>query len=258
MSVCSGVSFVLFAMLGCFSASGDATPKRYERIGYGMDGCPAGLEITTEADCQDALKSLGVEVSPKWVAAYDGLPRFCSVRETLAGGQVERMHFNSAGSGKARADLAPVCVAAATPLLAEESAVGAVGPSNEADSATATAPAPTRVLGADKAAAGDGSSAPSSSIFSRVLGAVLGKAAAAPVEGAAPAAPKSILAKVQRRAAQAPPTFKRQDATTAEALAKEAAATDEVLSLAQQSATLKPASAQKKLMLKRKMRDSEL
>eukprot|EP00929_Paragymnodinium_shiwhaense_P046034 TRINITY_DN23467_c0_g1_i1.p1 TRINITY_DN23467_c0_g1~~TRINITY_DN23467_c0_g1_i1.p1 ORF type:complete len:1268 (-),score=383.29 TRINITY_DN23467_c0_g1_i1:188-3991(-) len=90
--------------------------QAYQKLGYGDNGCPAGLEIRSATECEIALESLGMAVGPKWVSVYDGLPRFCSVRESPTKDSRERMHFNSANSGTGRNDLAPVCKAPRVPM----------------------------------------------------------------------------------------------------------------------------------------------
>jgi len=81
---------------------------QYQRLAFGAEGCPPGLEITIVQECELAIMGLGIGANPKWVASYPGLPRYCSVRERPAG-DGERMHFNSSPEGKGRSDLAPIC-----------------------------------------------------------------------------------------------------------------------------------------------------
>jgi len=87
-----------------------ADAGRYERLPYGAEGCPPGLEIRSVEDCERAILSLGLVASPQWVSAYPGLPSGCSIRERPEAGSAERMHFNSAAGGAARSDLAPICL----------------------------------------------------------------------------------------------------------------------------------------------------
>lgn len=83
--------------------------QEYTKLTKGAEGCPAGMEITTVDECKKAIESLGLRADPPWSAAYTELPRHCSVRETVSKESPERMHFNTATSGKGRADLTPVC-----------------------------------------------------------------------------------------------------------------------------------------------------
>jgi hypothetical protein len=85
-----------------------AARSQYVRLKYGAGGCPKGREITNRNECSKALKSLKMPVGPVWAGRYGAIPRFCTVRERKAGGG-EHMHFNSAGRGRGRGDLAPVC-----------------------------------------------------------------------------------------------------------------------------------------------------
>lgn len=95
---------------------------QYQRLAFGAEGCPPGLEITIVQECELAIMGLGIGANPKWVASYPGLPRYCSVREKPAG-DGERMHFNSADTGTGRSDLAPICkVGDAGPLAAQKDA----------------------------------------------------------------------------------------------------------------------------------------
>lgn len=77
----------------------------YSMYPRGVAGCAAGTEIRTKAECQEAIEALGFSPNPMWASSYEGLPRFCSFRETGD----EHMHWNSAPKGSGRGDLAPVC-----------------------------------------------------------------------------------------------------------------------------------------------------
>jgi len=82
----------------------------YVKLTNGADGCPAGAEIPTFEECRQAILSMGLKPDPYWTNAFEGLPKFCSVREhpdESVG--LEKMHFNTAGRGAGRDDLAPVC-----------------------------------------------------------------------------------------------------------------------------------------------------
>eukprot|EP00928_Gymnodinium_smaydae_P065864 TRINITY_DN4894_c2_g3_i1.p1 TRINITY_DN4894_c2_g3~~TRINITY_DN4894_c2_g3_i1.p1 ORF type:complete len:973 (+),score=287.01 TRINITY_DN4894_c2_g3_i1:99-2921(+) len=87
----------------------DIEMPSYKKLGYGAQGCPPGLEIRSVEECARALASLGIQSSPQWVSAYEGLPSWCSVREKTDAQNKEKMHFNSHQAGKGRNDLAPIC-----------------------------------------------------------------------------------------------------------------------------------------------------
>lgn len=103
----------------------------YVKLPNGADGCPSGSEIPTFEECRQAILSMGLKPDPYWTNAFEGLPKFCSVRESpheTVG--LERMHFNTAGRGAGRDDLAPVCRKIGT------AAGGQAGKPKEAPSAT--------------------------------------------------------------------------------------------------------------------------
>eukprot|EP00419_Tripos_fusus_P055776 CAMPEP_0172812212 /NCGR_PEP_ID=MMETSP1075-20121228/9899_1 /TAXON_ID=2916 /ORGANISM="Ceratium fusus, Strain PA161109" /LENGTH=873 /DNA_ID=CAMNT_0013651741 /DNA_START=28 /DNA_END=2649 /DNA_ORIENTATION=- len=81
----------------------------YRKLQYGAEGCSAGMEIKTVEECEKAIRSLGIDPEPRWVANYPMLPAGCSVREGSDDNSPERMHYNAAEQGKGRKDLAPIC-----------------------------------------------------------------------------------------------------------------------------------------------------
>mmetsp|Transcript_123868 Transcript_123868/g.396577 ORF Transcript_123868/g.396577 Transcript_123868/m.396577 type:complete len:842 (-) Transcript_123868:30-2555(-) len=103
--------------LSSFALLQDLPP--YQQLPYGTDGCPEGLHIESAEECEAAIVALGMAPRPAWISNFPGLPSYCSVREQAQSGSAERMHFNSAKGGVARADLAPVC------LLPQEAAQAA-------------------------------------------------------------------------------------------------------------------------------------
>jgi len=70
--------------------------------------CSSGSEVTSEWECREAIKSLGLPNKGEWIHDYTEIPRFCSLRKD--GDRV--LHFSKASTGKARGDLIPICKSA--------------------------------------------------------------------------------------------------------------------------------------------------
>ncbi|CAJ1358949.1 unnamed protein product, partial [Effrenium voratum] len=87
-----------------------ATATEYVKLPKGEGGCPKGAEILTFEECRAAIVALGLKPDPSWTSNYEGVPRYCSVRERPGEGARERMHFNTANKGAGREDLAPICL----------------------------------------------------------------------------------------------------------------------------------------------------
>jgi len=81
------------------------TPK-YQKLEFGADACPAGLEIESESECKEAIASLGVTGggSP-WKGERTTMPQFCSLQK-----DTDTMVFNRGLGGSGRHDLAPICM----------------------------------------------------------------------------------------------------------------------------------------------------
>lgn len=77
----------------------------YYALSLGEARCPAGHEITSEQECEQALQSLGRCHASKGVAAAN-LPPHCSHAPGSCGSG--DWHFNS-GAGSGRADASPIC-----------------------------------------------------------------------------------------------------------------------------------------------------
>ncbi|AEO97688.1 hypothetical protein ENVG_00294 [Emiliania huxleyi virus 84] len=76
----------------------------------GVNACPTGTEIASQASCEAAIDALGLTRTSEWIGSYSAVPRGCSYRG--AGTAEEppyRMLFNTAPSGSARSDLQSVC-----------------------------------------------------------------------------------------------------------------------------------------------------
>merc|ERR1719510_470943 len=56
------------------------TPQ-YQILNYRWPGCPAGFEITTQAECSEAFASLGVTGFETWTDTKTTMPRFCSIQK---------------------------------------------------------------------------------------------------------------------------------------------------------------------------------
>jgi len=79
----------------------------YEVMQDGDSGCPSGMDIETADECWAAVSQLGFDYGNKgWVGSIRKIPRFCSVKDSVA------PHFNSASTGSSRGNQAPVCKAA--------------------------------------------------------------------------------------------------------------------------------------------------
>jgi len=86
------------------TAPTDGTPQ-YQKLNYGADACPAGLEIESEDECSEAIASLGVtDGGAPWIGSRDTMPKFCTLQK-----HTNTMVFNWGVSGSGRHDLAPIC-----------------------------------------------------------------------------------------------------------------------------------------------------
>merc|ERR1712050_656231 len=82
----------------------DGTPK-YQKLDFGADACPAGLEIESESECSEAIVSLGVtEGGSPWTGSRTTMPKYCSLQKAT-----NTMVFNKGSGGSGRHDLAPIC-----------------------------------------------------------------------------------------------------------------------------------------------------
>lgn len=86
----------------------------YTIMAYGEAACPAGKDVTTEAECRTAHDQLGLPQDGPggWTGTNGGIPSACSSREHEGGGVGNHFHFDSKaiGDGVGREDLAPVCL----------------------------------------------------------------------------------------------------------------------------------------------------
>merc|ERR1712007_76683 len=90
--------------MGTTKAPTDGTPK-YQKLDFGADACPAGLEIESESECSEAIASLGVtEGGSPWTGSRTTMPKYCSLQKAT-----DTMVFNRGIGGSGRHDLAPIC-----------------------------------------------------------------------------------------------------------------------------------------------------
>jgi len=106
--------FVVAAL--AVAASAEPAEPQYKQLSFGSASCPAGTEIVSQAECEQAIAELGIAYKPllnpeTWVGTVASIPKWCSVRQC---GYDSRAHFaGSASGGVGRSDLAPVCKAQA-------------------------------------------------------------------------------------------------------------------------------------------------
>jgi len=80
-------------------------PSDYQKLDYGEDACPEGLEIKSEGECSEAIAALGITEGGKpWTGSRNNMPKGCSLQK-----DTNNMVFNTGEGGMGRQDLAPVC-----------------------------------------------------------------------------------------------------------------------------------------------------
>merc|ERR1712007_217217 len=85
--------------MGTTKAPTDGTPK-YQKLDFGADACPAGLEIESESECSEAIVSLGVtEGGSPWTGSRTTMPKYCSLQKAT-----NTMVFNKGSGGSGRHD----------------------------------------------------------------------------------------------------------------------------------------------------------
>ena len=75
--------------------------------------CPAGSDITTQAECQKAIRTLGLKYDPWWTGNHGNIPRGCTwtdaVLNNKSRGSLSHWNAWTSSAGKPRYDLHPIC-----------------------------------------------------------------------------------------------------------------------------------------------------
>jgi len=80
-------------------------PSDYQKLDYGEDACPEGLEIVSESKCSDAIAALGItNGGTPWTGSRTTMPKGCNLQKVT-----NAMVFNTGEGGLGRHDLAPIC-----------------------------------------------------------------------------------------------------------------------------------------------------
>merc|ERR1719512_667256 len=80
-------------------------PSDYQKLDYGEDACPEGLEIESESECSEAIVALGItNGGTPWTGSRTTMPKGCSLQINT-----DSRVFNTGEGGSGRHDLAPVC-----------------------------------------------------------------------------------------------------------------------------------------------------
>merc|ERR1712194_502360 len=86
-------------------------PSDYQKLDYGEDACPEGLEIESESECSEAIADLGItNGGMPWTGSRTTMPKGCSLQKAT-----DSRIFNTGEGGSGRHDLAPVCKSTGTP-----------------------------------------------------------------------------------------------------------------------------------------------
>jgi len=89
----------------CKSGGTPEPPSNYQKLDYGEDACPEGLEILSESECSDAIAALGItNGGSPWTGSRTTMPQGCSLQN-----ETDSKIFNTGEGGSGRHDLAPVC-----------------------------------------------------------------------------------------------------------------------------------------------------
>merc|ERR1712157_98774 len=80
-------------------------PFNYQQLDYGDVGCPEGLGIESESECDEAIAALGItDGDAPWTGSRTTMPKGCSLQK-----ETDSTIFNTGEGGEGRHDLAPVC-----------------------------------------------------------------------------------------------------------------------------------------------------
>ena len=90
--------------------------------------CPTGTDISTEGECQKAIRSLGLKYDPWWTGNHGNIPRGCTwtdaVGNNASRGSLSHWNAWTSSAGKPRSDLHPIC-SDPKPVAAPAAVVGA-------------------------------------------------------------------------------------------------------------------------------------
>merc|ERR1712165_670169 len=91
--------------------TGTPEPPNYQKLDYGEDACPGGLEIESVSECSEAIVALGItNGGTPWTGSRTNMPKGCSLQKAT-----DSRIFNTGEGGSGRHDLAPVCKFTGTP-----------------------------------------------------------------------------------------------------------------------------------------------
>merc|ERR1712157_696125 len=86
-------------------------PFNYQQLEYGDVGCPEGLGIESESECDEAIAALGItDGDAPWTGSRTTMPKGCSLQK-----ETDSTIFNTGEGGEGRHDLAPVRKSRGTP-----------------------------------------------------------------------------------------------------------------------------------------------
>merc|ERR1719203_2098504 len=77
-------------------------PSEYQKLDYGEEACPEGLEIESESECSEAIAALGItDGGDPWTGSRTTMPKGCSLQKAT-----NTMVFNTGQGGSGREDYA--------------------------------------------------------------------------------------------------------------------------------------------------------
>merc|ERR1711897_16413 len=95
----------------CKSRGTPEPPFNYQKLNYGENACPEGLEIQSVSECNEAIAALGItNGGTPWTGSRTTMPKGCSLQK-----ETDSTIFNMGEGGLGRHDLAPVCKSRGTP-----------------------------------------------------------------------------------------------------------------------------------------------
>ncbi len=86
--------------------------SKYERRPKNTN-CATNTDIKTEAECQKAIRELGLKYDPWWRGNHGNIPRGCTWTDAVMGstsrGSLSYWNAWTSSAGKPRFDLHPIC-----------------------------------------------------------------------------------------------------------------------------------------------------